>query len=152
MVWGQDVDHEEDNRVPGGFYLPNSNRDYIGVFPITRLSGYHVYRAGEPAQSVGGISGSPFIFHSGPSYCGWIGIPGLGWFGCGLDPNLSLAPMSHSSAGGTTSIQLAEGMSRETVLEAVGAPDKKILLGLKEIWEYKGYSLLFESGGLKEIR
>lgn len=149
---GEGAVREENGPVTGGFYFPQSNQDYVGVFPVSRLSGYHLYRADEPAESAGEISGSPFVFHTGPSYCGWIGLPGFGWFGCGLQPGLIPFPTRASRDEGTASIQLAVGMGRREVLQSVGAPSRKILLGLREIWEYKGYSLLFDSGGLMEIR
>ena len=84
-------------------------------------------------------------------------MPGLGWFGCGLHPYL---PPVAAAAQGTSigqeamteAVELAEGMSRQEILETVGPPSRKILLGLKEVWEYGTYSLLFESGALKEIR
>jgi hypothetical protein len=152
-------DSREEEQVPGGFYFPDwdpqSKHDYVGVFPVTRRTGYYVYRAGEPARLVGGITGTPFVFHSGPQYCGWIGLPGFGWFGCGLGPypeTMRAAPGVDSPSTTPTSVRLEEGMSQNRVLDAVGPPSRKVLLGLKEIWEYKGYSLLFESGTLKEIR
>jgi hypothetical protein len=161
LAQGEDSDEEGSAGVPGGFYFPNWDRqsktDYVGVFPISSLSGYYVYGTGKPAQLVGEISGSPFVFHSGPRYCGWIGLPGLGWFGCGLHPDLPTTPARSVPTTGaynirSTSIRLAQGMSREEVIASVGSPSKKIQLGQKEIWEYTGYSLLFESGGLREIR
>ena len=52
----------------------------------------------------------------------------------------------------TESILLAEGMTEEQVLGAVGSPIQKVTLGERTVWKYSGYSLLFEGGSLKEIR
>lgn len=141
----------------GGFYFPEwdaqSDSGYVGVFPVSRLSGYHVFGSNQSPLSVGEVSGTPFVFHSGPDYCGWIGLPGFGWFGCGLQPFAQTSGASHDVSSGTKqAIHLTQGMSKEEVLESVGSPSKKILLNTKEIWEYSGYSLLFESGALEEIR
>jgi hypothetical protein len=145
----------------GGFYFPEwdsqSSNDYIGVFPVSRLSGYQVFGTSQPPQSLGEVSGTPFVFHSGPDYCGWIGLPGFGWFGCGAQAFTSTIGTDRSridrpSNEPAREIHLTKGMSKVAVMESVGSPTRKILLNGKEVWEYSGYSLLFESNSLKEIR
>jgi len=49
-------------------------------------------------------------------------------------------------------VRLAKGMSQEEVLKLIGSPSNKILMEQKELWGYSGYSLLFESRVLKDIR
>jgi len=158
---GEGRSEREDADVPQGFYFPewdsHSQSDYVGVFPVSPRSTYYVYGADQSKQLIGEISGAPFVFHSGPEFCGWIGLPGIGWFGCGLHPNLSPPPSSdtsdiEASNMQTTSVHLEKGMSREEVLNSTGQPSRKILMARKEIWEYKHFSLLFESGTLTEIR
>lgn len=160
---GQDERGEPDKEAtaPGGFFFPEwdslSRNGYVGVFPVSRLSGYHVFGSDQSAHAVGDVSGTPFVFHSGPDYCGWIGIPGFGWFGCGLHPvsstiGINRNQVDESRSGAEQAVHLTQGMSKAKVSETVGSPSKKILLGAKEVWEYSGYSLLFESGSLKEIR
>ena len=143
----------------GGFHLPQDDGSHITISRPSRLSSYYLYSADGPVQLVGEVSGSPFVFHAGPQYCGWIGVPGLGWYGCGLHPYLpplmaagpaTVEPSSGEVAAET--VRLTEGMGQQEVLESVGSPKRKILLGLREVWEYAGFSLLFESAVLKEIR
>ena len=56
------------------------------------------------------------------------------------------------SAGLTESILLSEEMSQEGVMELLGSPVQRVRLGERELWKYSGYSLLFETGRLQEIR
>jgi len=155
----EESDIEEGLSLPSGFYFPSwdpqSKNDYVGVFPVSRRTGYYVYRTGQPAQLVEEISKSPFVFHSGPQFCGWIGLPSPGWFGCRLNPyvpDFPGFPETELSGLDSRSIHLEEGMSKREVLDSVGSPSRKIFLSVKEIWEYQSFSLLFESGALKEIR
>lgn len=158
---GEDRSEEEHVGAPQGFYFPewdsHSQGNYVGVFPVSPRSTYYVYGADQQKELIGQISGSPFVFHSGPEFCGWIGLPGIGWFGCGFHPYLSPHPTrdtltTEPSTVPTTSVQLERGMSRDEVLDSAGQPSRKILMARKEIWEYKHFSLLFESGTLTEIR
>ncbi len=50
------------------------------------------------------------------------------------------------------SILLKEGMDEDQVVQAIGSPVQRVQLGERTVWKYSGYSLLFESGKLKEIR
>ncbi|HEY2931503.1 MAG TPA: hypothetical protein VGK99_07130 [Acidobacteriota bacterium] len=52
----------------------------------------------------------------------------------------------------TQSTLLAEGMQEEEVVKRLGSPLQRIQLGERQVWKYSGFSLLFESGLLKEIR
>lgn len=54
----------------------------------------------------------------------------------------------------SNSLLLKEGMDEEAVLGKLGSPIQRIgLAGSgREIWQYSGYSVIFESGKLKEIR
>ncbi len=56
------------------------------------------------------------------------------------------------NSGFSGSALLREGMSEEEVVQAVGSPAEKIRLGPREIWKYSSYALVFQEGGLKEIR
>jgi len=161
LCTGEDGSKRKAADVPRGFYFPeldpHSQNNYVGVFPVSPRSTYYVYGADRQEELIGEISGAPFAFHSGPEFCGWIGLPGIGWFGCGLHPHLSPAPRSdkadmETSNGPATSVRLEKGMSREEVLDFTGQPSRKILMARKEIWEYKHFSLLFEAGTLIEIR
>ena len=143
----------------GGFHFPHDDGSHTTISRPSRLSSYYLYSSDGPVQLVGEASGAPFVFHAGPQYCGWIGVPGLGWYGCGLHPYLppliaagSATVESPSDETTAETIRLTEGMGQQEVLETVGSPKRKILLGLKEVWEYARFSLLFESAALKEIR
>ncbi|MBI4445012.1 MAG: hypothetical protein HY645_03805 [Acidobacteria bacterium] len=50
------------------------------------------------------------------------------------------------------SILLEEGLTEEEVMRRLGSPLQRIQMGVREVWRYSGYSLIFESGKLKEIR
>jgi hypothetical protein len=141
------------NTPSGGFYFPEldtqSADGYVGVFPVKRLSSYYLHGTHRGRLLVGEISATPFVLHSGPDSCGWLGFPGFSWFGCGLHPGLITA----SPDGLGNSVYLTKGMTKGEVLESLGRPARRVFLGQKEIWEYSGgYSLLFDSDQLKEIR
>jgi hypothetical protein len=67
-------------------------------------------------------------------------------------PPFREVPSGSQETALSQSILLAEGMSEEQVLTAVGSPIQKVTLGERTVWKYSGYSLLFEGGSLKEIR
>jgi hypothetical protein len=67
------------------------------------------------------------------------------------DPQLD-AEYSSGDGGLARSTVLAEGMTEEQVLGAVGSPLETVSMGTRSVWKYSGYSLLFEGGSLKEIR
>ena len=116
--------------------------------------------------SFGGPMDGRFLYRGG-YYSGMY--PGWGYYGQfgpqpALYPSQSFVeqwrdynPLHQTSAGSqkstlAQSILLAEGMTEEQVLGAVGSPIQKVTLGERTVWKYSGYSLLFEGGTLKEIR
>jgi hypothetical protein len=68
------------------------------------------------------------------------------------DPRPDALSYSGGGNGFARSTVLAEGMTEEQVLSAVGSPVERVTMGTRSVWKYSGYSLLFEDGGLKEIR
>ena len=118
----------------------------------------------------------PFVFPSGLRFSGGLADPdgfhffagpASGGFAFGRqwnsfsDPNGGWSyverwkdqqPQPASGGSLADSLLLREGMDPEDVMKALGSPLKKIELGRREVWQYSGYSLLFEGGGLKEIR
>jgi len=50
------------------------------------------------------------------------------------------------------SLVLSRGMDEEAVVRLLGSPLERIRLEEREIWKYSGYSLVFESGILTDIR
>lgn len=175
---GQERNHQSHDRRNSGeifqFFAPpafGSNFLFgprIGVFPVLRvprqwlafsLAEHFVFGNHRPTR-VGGGDRS-FLFRSYPDTYNWGG-PG---YGAGVIDSYSYDSqhfveewknrdpiMKGQAPDLTQSTLLAEGMREEEVVKRLGSPLHRIQLGERQVWKYSGFSLLFESGMLKEIR
>jgi hypothetical protein len=114
---------------------------------------------------------SPYSYNSYNSYYPYSYPYGMQFFGYqGFEPRPALYNSAgfveewqdrDPTAGGGSesqhsalrqSILLKEGMDEDQVVRAIGSPVQRVQLGERTVWKYSGYSLLFESGKLREIR
>jgi len=114
---------------------------------------------------------SPYSHYSNYPYGGYSSPYGMQFFGYqGFEPRPALYNSARfveewkdrdPIAGGRSesqdsalqeSILLKDGMDEDQVVQAIGSPVQRVQLGERTVWKYSGYSLLFESGKLKEIR
>lgn len=97
-----------------------------------------------------------FHYAAGPGQAGFIYGPASGY--ADEDSDWSFVeewkdrdPIPAANSLGD-SILLEADMGEDEVMARLGSPTDRIRLADREIWKYSGYSLLFESGKLKEIR
>lgn len=105
---------------------PAAPRPYHREFPVARDENGD-FRYGRPP-------GAPFVL--GPNAVSGAVIVG---------PGFTLPPSGERT-------DLATGSSFEEVSGRMGTPLRSIKVGRREVWVYEGFSLLFESGELSEIR
>lgn len=135
----------------------------IGIFPIVRISGSlaqglileHLVFGNPRGDAIRQTRSTPFLFHSGRPFVGGLG------FGSGdrkyssnffIERWKDYKPTNNMNERETRSILLEPELSEEAVMRILGSPIERIRLADKEIWKYSGYSLVFVSGSLKEIR
>lgn len=108
-----------------------------GIGPDRFFSGFHRsphWFSGRPGMARGGLAYGAFSSRSFVE--AWKD----------RNPGLQL----HGSL--SDSVVLEPGMSEAEVVRRLGAPLQRVQLAGREVWKYSGYSLLFESGSLLEIR
>ncbi|SEC47804.1 hypothetical protein [Terriglobus roseus] len=64
-------------------------------------------------------------------------------------PSPSTPPAAAKSANDAS---IAPGMSESQVLEAMGAPEKKVIFGKKSLWNYRGLQVVFEDGRVTDVK
>jgi hypothetical protein len=63
-------------------------------------------------------------------------------------PPSGLAAAANASADAS----ISPGMSESQVLEAMGAPEKKVTFGKKSLWNYRGMQIVFEEGRVTDVK
>ncbi|AFL89879.1 hypothetical protein Terro_3666 [Terriglobus roseus DSM 18391] len=67
-------------------------------------------------------------------------------------PTAPAAPSTPSGNSGSGDASIAPGMSESQVLEAMGAPEKKVIFGKKSLWNYRGMQIVFEDGRVTDVK
>ncbi|HLV01923.1 MAG TPA: hypothetical protein VKZ59_11690 [Acidobacteriota bacterium] len=135
----------------------------IGIFPIIHVPGSlarglvleHLVFGSPRGNAVRATRSTPFLFHSGlPAEAG-LGFVGKGKTSSSLffiERWKDFEPTKPMEKGETSSKLLKPGQSKEAVMRSLGSPVERIRFADKEIWKYSGYSLVFVSGLLQEVR
>ncbi len=71
-------------------------------------------------------------------------------------PSAPVPPVAPSAPPAPAKISedasIAPGMSEAQVVEAMGAPEKKVAFGKKSLWNYRGMQVVFEDGRVTDVK